>query len=97
VLAFFVNTGSIVLLTLIAGVIGLLPWAKISFCRRHFFGSLAMLASGGAAVLFSGPRAQFPFIYVLGAWVLWCVALVELLVTYRGASRPANEYRKQII
>jgi hypothetical protein len=77
VLAFFVNTGSIVLLTLIAGVIGLLPWAKISFCRRHFFGSLVMLASGGAAVLFSGPRAQFPFIYVLGAWVLWCVALVN--------------------
>jgi hypothetical protein len=91
VLAFFVNAGSIVLLVLIAGGIGLVPWARIDFCRKHFFVSWGMLGCGGAVVLVLGPRTQFPFGYLLGAWVLWFVAVVELLVTYRGASRPVIE------
>ncbi|TFW29879.1 hypothetical protein [Massilia horti] len=87
VLAFFVNGGSIFLLGLVAGGISLVPWARIAFCNKHFFVSWTMLALGGAAVLIVGPRAQFPFQYVIGAWVLWFIALTQLLVTYRGATK----------
>jgi hypothetical protein len=91
VLAFFVSAGSVFLLVLMASAIGVVPWARIGFCRKHFFLSWGLLAAGGALVLLAGPRSASPFPYLFGAWVLWFVALMELLVTYKGASRPPIE------
>jgi hypothetical protein len=97
VLSAVFRMGSIALLILCVGGIGVVPWAKISFCRRHFFLSWAILGVGtSASVLLSATGSHIPFPYLLSAWAMWIVASALMLITYRGADGPSLQPAQEI-
>lgn len=98
VLSAVLRMGSIALLILCVGGIGVVPWAKISFCRRHFFLSWAILGVGTvASVLLSATGSHIPFPYLLSAWAMWIVATTLMLITYRGADGPSSQPAQEIL
>lgn len=84
--------GSISLLILCVGGMGVVPWAKIRFCLRHFVVSWAILAVGtSASILLSATGSHLPFPYLVSGWAMWFVATTLLLITYRGADGPIGK------
>lgn len=83
--------GSISLFLGYAGAFSLVPWSRLRFCRRHFLISFAILVAGAASVIVIRGTAE-PILNLFYAWVLWSIALSELLVTSNGdrtvGSRP---------
>lgn len=80
VFALLEKAGSITLFLGYAGVFSFAPWTRISFCRRHFFISCAMLSAGAASIAVARGTAG-PILNLFYAWVLWSIALSELLIT----------------
>ena len=87
--ALFEKAGSILLFVGYAGAFSFIPWSRISFCRRHFFISCAMLAAGAASIAITRGTAE-PILNLFYAWVLWSIALSELLITARGNWRATS-------
>jgi hypothetical protein len=93
VLALSGKAGSVGLFAVCAGAFSFAPWSRIGFCRNHFFVSCAMLGAGAGAVLALTRAPQDSLFYLFWAWVLWAIALSELLAsttwTLPAASRAA--------
>jgi hypothetical protein len=90
----FLRMGSISLLILCVGGIGVVPWAKISFCLRHFVVSWLILAVGtSASVVLSASGSTVPLPYLVSGWAMWIVATTLMLITFRGADGPIGKGR----
>jgi hypothetical protein len=87
------KAGSITLFVIYVGVFSFVPWSRIAFCRRYFFVSCAMLGVGAASILIARGTAG-PIINLFYAWVLWSIALSELLITSKR-DRPATSRPEQ--
>lgn len=89
VLALSAKPGSIALFSICAGAFSLAPWSRIVFCRRHFFISCAMLGAGAVLVCLIVKGDRDPLRYLFCAWVLWVIAISDLLITWKR-DRPAT-------
>lgn len=83
------KAGSITLFVTYAGVFSFVPWSRIAFCRRYFFVSCAMLGVGAASILVARGTAE-PIRNLFYAWVLWSIALSELLLTSKRLQPAAS-------
>lgn len=81
VLGLTARAGIFTLLVVVATAFSFLPWSRIGFCRDHCYLSCGVFAAVALVALLVGKASQPPIHYMLCAWLVWSIALSELLVT----------------
>jgi hypothetical protein len=79
VLASCLLIGLITPFALLAAGISFVPWLKIRFCRRHFFGSSFLILAGAGLGLLPADALADPILFPIATWFCWLIATFSLL------------------
>jgi hypothetical protein len=82
-----VDYGSLFVLAIVVAGMIFIPWTKISFCRNHFFVSVALIVVGGAICLALSEKPLHSIYRPLCAWIFLASSLftfVFVLLAHRN-------------
>lgn len=86
------SSGLITLFAIFAVCAGIIPWSKITPCRKYILPPMALIVAGTVLGMLTLDQIPHPIFFLLGVWMSWMVAVFSWLVNifYRQRKSKAS-------